>query len=78
MPREEDDEEKGPALVTEKTMIFVNTAEAAVALAKALTEEGVQCAEYHKLALSREREENLEAFRRGDCNVLVCTDHAAR
>lgn len=60
------------------TMVFVNTAEVAMSLANALRQQNVSCAEYHKLLSMEEKEEELGSFRRGDVNVMVCTDHAAR
>ena len=67
-----------PPTSIEKTMVFANTAENVAALARVLRSEGLECLEYHKLLTSREREGNLEAFRSGACNIIVCTDHAAR
>jgi superfamily II DNA/RNA helicase len=61
------------------TLIFVNLAETAEALAAALEARGVRCGQYHKLAgRLEERMDTLERFRRGEIRVIVATDHAAR
>lgn len=65
-----------PRNITEPTMIFVNTAETAAELAVYLRDAGLECAEFHKLNMNRQ--EGLKAFRDGEMQVLICTDHAAR
>jgi superfamily II DNA/RNA helicase len=62
----------------EQTMVFVNTAEAAQALARALYSKGIQCVEFHKKISSISKQNNLQAFRSGRASVIVCTDHASR
>jgi len=59
-------------------MIFVNTAEIAKELSTALRDEGLEIAEFHKLMMTHDKQENLRMFRQGLVNLLVCTDHAAR
>jgi len=60
----------------ESTMIFVNTAEGAAQLSEALKNEGIDCAQFHKL--SENRHEELQKFRQGSSKLIVCTDSAAR
>lgn len=60
------------------TMVFVNTAEAAVALTASLKDKGISCVEFHKLVPFQEKESQLLSFRTGVVPVLICTDHAAR
>ena len=62
------------------TMIFVNTAEAAVDLADALrvAEPSMEFGEFHKLMKNIDKQANLQAFREGKLAVLICTDAAAR
>ena len=62
----------------EQTMIFVNTANDAVLLAKLLRNAGLNNAEYHKCVTDPVRQESLRSFRAEEVSVLVCTDHAAR
>ena len=57
-------------------MIFVNTAEGAAQLSEALKNEGIDCAQFHKL--SENRHEELQKFRQGSAKLIVCTDSAAR
>ena len=63
-------------VITDPTMIFVNTAETAVELAISLREGGLDCAEFHKL--NGNRQEGLQLFREDAMQVLICTDSAAR
>lgn len=62
----------------ESTMVFVNTAEAAVELAVSLRKLGVDCAEFHKNQMAADKQEGLQKFRDETIKLLVCTDHAAR
>jgi superfamily II DNA/RNA helicase len=61
-----------------QTMVFVNTAKGAIALAAALRKVGVVCSEYHTGIPDPQRQENLRGFRVQEVSVLVCTDHASR
>jgi len=61
---------------SESTMVFVNTAEAALQLAEALHENHVDCAQFHKLHPTRQEE--LLQFRQGTVKLIICTDSAAR
>jgi superfamily II DNA/RNA helicase len=71
-------DEDGMLQPEDSTMVFVNTAEAAVALAGALRQGGIKCAEFHKLQMANDKQEGLQQFRADEIKVLVCTDHAAR
>jgi superfamily II DNA/RNA helicase len=62
----------------ESTMIFVNTAENAQALATALRERKVPCEEYHKLVHHDVKLNGFQKFAEGKSSILVCTDAAAR
>ena len=70
----------GPEAAGGSTMIFVNTADAAVDLADALrqADPAVECGEFHKLMRNTDKQVDLKAFREGDIPVLICTDAAAR
>jgi superfamily II DNA/RNA helicase len=68
----------GQAPAGGSTMVFVNTADAALALAAALEESGVQFVQFHKAVSSRDKQQGLQAFRNGESGVLICTDAAAR
>lgn len=60
-------------LKDERTMVFFNTAANAQVGAELL--DG---APYHKNVAPQQRLESLDAFARGDVNILCCTDLAAR
>lgn len=60
------------------TMIFVNTAQTCSSLAESLKLKGLDCAQYHKLLSAEDKIKQLQLFREGKINLLVCTDHAAR
>ena len=64
--------------IQDPTIVFVNTAETAQALAAALTSAGIPNAEFHKMVIDPEKQENLRRFRDREVDVLICTDHAAR
>ena len=67
---------KSACVAGEATMIFVNTAEAALELADALRANDIECAQFHKLHPNRQEE--LEQFRQGKSMHMICTDAAAR
>ncbi len=73
---------EGVQVLGGSTMVFVNTAEAALDLADALRNPGsgrpVECAEFHKLIPGKQKQEGLQSFRQGEVGVLICTDAAAR
>ena len=58
--------------------LFIDYKKVANALAISLRDKGIDCAEYHKLLSSQDKEDELTSFKKGDITVLVCTDHAAR
>ena len=61
------------------TMVFCNTVQSSRAAEHALAESGIESLGYHGELNSALRAQNLKAFRERDgCNVLVCTDMAAR
>ena len=60
------------------TMVFVNTADEASIISARLRGRGVDCAEFHKLLSSQEKETEFVKFREGKVKVLVCTDSASR
>lgn len=68
----------GPGPAGGSTMVFSNTADAALALAAALEDSGVECVQFHKGVPGREKQKGLQAFRDGEAGVLICTDAAAR
>jgi superfamily II DNA/RNA helicase len=59
-------------------MIFVNTASTCANLAKNLREAGILCVEFHKKLSSKEKRNELNQFRDGLVNIMVCTDSASR
>ena len=61
-----------------RTLIFCNTIESCRAVEYALNENEVPALAYHGELRGTEREDNLDHFRSGDCQYLVCTDIAAR
>lgn len=60
-----------------RTMVFVNTVEAAEAVATILMGAGVECLRYHRDVSLEERTDNITAFQENS-GVFVCTDAAAR
>ncbi|KAG8366202.1 hypothetical protein BUALT_Bualt17G0052000 [Buddleja alternifolia] len=60
-----------------RTMVFVNTVEAAEAVAKILIGAQIRCVRYHSKISQEERTENLVDFQQKG-GVFVCTDSAAR
>ena len=61
-----------------KTIIFTRTRDAAVQLAAALTQEGVEAVDLHGDLSQRVRERNLARFSSGQARAVVATDVAAR
>jgi len=61
-----------------RTLIFCNSVDATRAVQYSLNEAGVDAISYHGDLNSRERAANLETFRSGGQQYLVCTDIAAR
>lgn len=61
-----------------QTLIFCNTVTSCRAVEYALTEAGIDSLSYHGDLNSKEREENLQKFRDGAEQYLVCSDMAAR
>jgi superfamily II DNA/RNA helicase len=59
-------------------MVFLNTADLAQQFTAMMRSAGVECAAYHNLLPSREKDQSLRSFRRGEARILVCTDSAAR
>ena len=59
-------------------MIFCNTIESCRAVEYSLSEAGIDISSYHGDLNSKEREANLDSFRRGLKQYLVCSDIAAR
>ena len=60
------------------TLVFLNTAEACAAVAGVLQKAGVKALGFHKKVGLEARQLALDDFRSGACQVLVCTDMAAR
>ena len=60
-----------------RTMVFVNTVEAAEAVAKILTRAGITCLRYHREVSLEERTDNIATFQQ-EGGIFVCTDAAAR
>jgi superfamily II DNA/RNA helicase len=61
-----------------RTLIFCNTVNSSRAVEYALQADGIQSLSYHGDLNSRERSTNLEKFRAGEAQYMVCTDIAAR
>jgi superfamily II DNA/RNA helicase len=61
-----------------QTLIFCNTVESSRAVEYSIRENNINATSYHGDLNSRERGANLDAFRNGDVQYLVCTDIAAR
>jgi superfamily II DNA/RNA helicase len=61
-----------------RTLIFCNTVDSCRAAEYFLTEAGIASTCYHGELNSRERESNLDLFRTGKEQYMVCTDIAAR
>ena len=62
-----------------KTMIFVNTAQAATRVQDSLAQAGFPSVPFHKeVKAASEREDNLRQFRENEVPLLVCTDLASR
>ncbi|MFM9434994.1 ATP-dependent RNA helicase RhlE [Janthinobacterium sp. CG_23.3] len=59
-------------------LIFSNTKIGASRLARSLEQEGVKCTAIHGDKTQQERMAALEAFKKGEIDVLVATDVAAR
>lgn len=57
-------------------MIFLNTAEAARALAQSFQYLGIKCIEFHSLCDSNQA--NLQLFHENTVNIMICTDSASR
>lgn len=60
------------------TLMFANTREQCDKLADELEENGYDCAIYRGDMDKKERRSNLQKFREGDLEILICTDLAAR
>lgn len=66
------------------TMIFLNTAQNCVEFSSLLQsnpklkDTSVSIVEYHKLIHDTNKQANLEAFRNGKANIMICTDAASR
>jgi superfamily II DNA/RNA helicase len=59
--------------------VFVNTPDCARAVEHFLSEKGYLAKSFHRDVPSREREQNLKAFRTASSGaILVCTDAASR
>ena len=67
-----------PATDCAKTMVFVNSAEAAEAVATELKRQGFKAEAFGAQCTSAERAERLRLFADGALSVLACTDAAAR
>ena len=63
---------------TARTLIFCNTIDSCRAVEYSLNESEIVTLAYHGDLRGSEREENLDKFRSGHCQYLVCTDIAAR
>lgn len=62
-----------------RIMVFCNTIDSCRAVDHALNEDNtLKSRSYHGDMNSIERQENMEAFRNGEEQILVCTDMAAR
>ena len=61
-----------------RTMIFCNSMNSTQAVQYALNEGGIEALSYHGDLNSKERSANVDAFRQGKTQYLVCTDLAAR
>jgi len=61
-----------------KTLVFCNTVDSCRAVDYAINEAGIEATTYHGDLNSREREANLQTFREGKYQYMVCTDIAAR
>jgi len=61
-----------------KTLIFCNTVDSCRAVDYAMNEAGIEATTYHGDLNSREREANVQTFREGKHQYMVCTDIAAR
>lgn len=61
-----------------QTLVFCNTANSCRAVEYALAEARTSCLSYHGDLNSIARAENLQKFREGSNQILVCTDLAAR
>ena len=62
----------------ERVMVFCNTVGSARAVEHAMRESGLPALTYHGDINSIERRTNLEKFKEGGVNFLVCTDIASR
>ena len=62
----------------ERTLIFTRTRAGAASVASGLAELGFQTRALHGEMTQRERNETLDAFRKGYISILVATDVAAR
>lgn len=62
-----------------RVLVFCNTIDSCRAVDYAINEDGQsKTLSYHGDMNSVERQGNMDAFRRGDAKILVCTDIAAR
>ena len=61
-----------------QTLVFCNTVDSSRAVEYSMKENGINATSYHGDLNSREREINLQNFRDGTVQYLVCTDIAAR
>ena len=82
--RIDSDAERLEALVEEvggsnaRSLVFVNTVDAADNVVEALESRGVNSVPYHAKLPQSLRFENLRSFRRGGVDVMVATDLASR
>lgn len=67
--------EEGPGV---RTLVFANTPEACLAAEVSLKGENISCAGIHAGLPFEERIDALKQFAKGQVNVLLCTDVAAR
>jgi len=63
---------------TVRTLVFANTPETCLAMEMMLKGEKIKCGPLHSAVGLPDRIEALKQFVKGDINVLVCTDLAAR
>ena len=62
----------------DRAIVFTRTKHGAERLSKNLEAAGFDCTAIHGNKTQRQRERALDAFRHGDCTILVATDVAAR
>jgi len=61
-----------------QSIVFVGTKRAADAIHKTLSEGGYSCSVLHGTVENMERDATMEAFRKGESNVLITTNVLAR